>query len=105
MNRPSDGADDGQDNLASAHHLQEITMRFYKVLCTNLVMFKPTRAAAHRYAKTLHDRFNVEVQEIEVPNDRNTVFQLMVNDPAEMDLKVLKRYELTNRGALQEVKE
>lgn len=78
-------------------------MRFYKVLGTNYVMFKQTRDDAHRHAKGMTDRLDVEIHEIEVPNDRDTMFLLMVSDPAEMPFNVLRRYELTDRGGLREI--
>lgn len=80
-------------------------MKFYRINDTALTSFAGTIAAAHKAAKSGHfNKLDVQIDEVEVPTDKTGVLQLLTDDPAKMEFKVLRSWQLTARGGLEEVK-
>lgn len=80
-------------------------MRFYHVTDGANRRYCTTLAEAHATAK-LYNRDDVEINEVEVPSDKDNVARLLnadggfeVNDPD------ARRWVLTPRGGLRELKE
>jgi len=89
-------------------------MKFYAVSDGNNVRMAAKKADAHLLAKShLFQRAFVEIQEVEIPADKETLAMLVewhyaYKDPTEPSVEITKRgkkWQLTDRGGLVEATE